>query len=389
MRKDVGRDNSCYIHVTLIPYLSTSEELKTKPTQHSVATLRSTGIHPDVIVARSDREIDESVRRKISLFCDVDGDAVINAVDASDIYAVPLDMHAGGLDRVVCRVLNIDAPEADLSRWEAMVHRLAHPEESVTIGLVGKYVDLPDAYLSVVESLRHGAMANATQVDIRWIPAEEVDGLLAESHLDGLDGMVVPGGFGIRGVEGKIQAVRHARENSIPFLGLCLGLQCAVIEYARNVLGIADAHSTEFDPTTQSPVIDLMLDQHDVEDMGGTMRLGVYPAKLADGSLAARMYGEPLIYERHRHRWEVNNRYRKALAEAGLAASGVSPDDRLVEMVEIPAHPYFIASQFHPEFTSRPDHPHPLFAGLVKAALAYKQSKSVIDLTDVNANQSP
>ncbi|MCP4308136.1 MAG: CTP synthase [bacterium] len=372
MRKDVGRANTCYIHVTLVPYLPTSEELKTKPTQHSVAELRSTGIHPDVIVPRSDRPIDDSVRRKISLFCDVDSDAVINATDAADIYEVPLDMLAAGLDRVVCRVLEIDAPEADLSDWRDMVHQLAHPEETVTIGLVGKYIDLPDAYLSVVESLRHGARANKAKVDIRWIPAEEVDGLLAESHLEGLHGILVPGGFGIRGVEGKIHAIRHARENAIPFLGLCLGLQCAVIEYARNVLGINDAHSTEFDPTTQSPVIDLMLDQHDVEDMGGTMRLGVYPAKLTPGSLADQLYGEPLVYERHRHRWEVNNRYRSALADAGMAASGVSPDDRLVEIVEITDHPYFIASQFHPEFTSRPDAPNPMFTGLVAAALKYK-----------------
>jgi CTP synthase len=388
MRKDVGRSNSCYIHVTLVPYLDTSEELKTKPTQHSVATLRATGIHPDVIVARSDREIDDAVRRKISLFCDVDADAVINAVNAPDIYAVPLEMHAGGLDRVVCRVLDIDAPEADLDGWRQMVHRLAHPKHEVTIGLVGKYVDLPDAYLSVVESLRHGGSANDARVDIRWIPAEEVDGLLAESHLEGLDGIVVPGGFGIRGVEGKIHAVRHARENGVPFLGLCLGLQCAVIEYSRNVLGIADAHSTEFDPTTQSPVIDLMLDQHDVEDMGGTMRLGVYPAKLAEGSLARRLYGEPLIYERHRHRWEVNNRYRKALAEAGLASSGVSPDERLVEIIEIPGHPYFIATQFHPEFTSRPDNPHPLFAGLIHAALAYKNATQAVEMIEAGARQA-
>jgi CTP synthase len=373
MRKDVGRANTCYIHVTLVPYLSTSEELKTKPTQHSVAELRSTGIHPDVIVPRSDRPIDDSVRRKISLFCDVDADAVINATDAADIYEVPLDMLAAGLDEVVCRVLEIEAPEADLSGWRTMVHQLAHPEDTVTIGLVGKYIDLPDAYLSVVESLRHGGRANKTKVDIRWIPAEEVDGLLAESHLEGLHGILVPGGFGIRGIEGKIHAIRHARENSIPFLGLCLGLQCAVIEFARNVLGISDAHSTEFDPTTQSPVIDLMLDQQDVEDMGGTMRLGLYPAKLTAGSLADRLYGEPLVYERHRHRWEVNNRYRKALADAGLQASGVSPDDRLVEMVEIADHPYFIASQFHPEFTSRPDAPNPMFTGLVAAALEYKR----------------
>ncbi|MEA2002831.1 MAG: CTP synthase [Actinomycetota bacterium] len=384
MRKDVGRNHTCYIHVTLVPFLSTSDELKTKPTQHSVATLRSTGIHPDVIVARSDRDIDESVRRKISLFCDVDSDAVINAVDAADIYAVPLDMHAAGLDQVVCRTLAIEAPEAALDRWRDMVHRLAHPEESVTIGLVGKYVDLPDAYLSVVESLRHGGLDNRARVEIRWIPAEEVDGLLAASHLDGLHGIIVPGGFGIRGVEGKIHAIRHAREELVPFLGLCLGLQCAVIEYARNVLGIADAHSTEFDPTTQNPVIDLMPDQHDIEDMGGTMRLGVYAAKLSEGSLANRLYDEPLVYERHRHRWEVNNRFRKPLAEAGLHASGVSPDDRLVEIVEIPEHPYFIATQFHPEFTSRPDHPHPLFAGLVKAALQYKREtaeRQVLDAT--------
>jgi len=375
MRKDVGRANSCYIHVTLVPYLGTSEELKTKPTQHSVAELRSTGIHPDVIVPRSDRPIDESVRRKISLFCDVEPDAVINAMDASDIYAVPLDMEAAGLDKVVCRVLEIDAPPAELDGWREMVHQLANPHEQVTIGLVGKYIDLPDAYLSVVESLRHGGRANDAKVDIRWIPAEEVDGLLAESHLEGLDGIIVPGGFGIRGVEGKIRAIRHAREEGIPFLGLCLGLQCAVIEYARNVLGINDAHSTEFDPTTQSPVIDLMLDQHDVEDMGGTMRLGVYPAKLTPGSLAHRQYGEAFVYERHRHRWEVNNRYRKALEDAGMHASGVSPDERLVEIVEIPSHPYFIASQFHPEFTSRPDNPNPLFDGLVRAALEHKRSR--------------
>jgi CTP synthase len=259
-----------------------------------------------------------------------------------------------------------------------MVRRLAHPEDSVTIGLVGKYIDLPDAYLSVVESLRHGGLLSNASVDIRWIPAEEVDGLLAESHLEGLDGVVVPGGFGIRGIEGKINAIRHARERGIPFLGLCLGLQCAVIEFARNVLGINDAHSTEFDPTTQSPVIDLMLDQHDVEDMGGTMRLGVYPAKLTPGTLADRLYGEPLIYERHRHRWEVNNRYRRQLADAGMISSGVSPDDRLVEIIEIPQHPYFIASQFHPEFTSRPDNPNPLFAGLVAAALAYKRANEAV-----------
>ncbi|MGD2052365.1 MAG: CTP synthase, partial [Acidimicrobiia bacterium] len=373
MRKDVGRSNTCYIHVTLVPYLETSEELKTKPTQHSVAELRSHGIHPDVIVVRSDRPIDESATRKISLFCDVESDAVINAVNVDNIYSVPLMLHDGGLDDVVCRVLDLDTPEPDLSGWAGIVERMARHDEEVTIGIVGKYIDLPDAYLSVVEALRHGALANNVSLDLRWVPSEEVEGLLADSHLEGIHGIVVPGGFGYRGVEGKIQAVRHAREEGVPYLGLCLGLQCAVIEFARHVVGLNGAHSSEFDPMATHPVIDLMDSQQDVEDMGGTMRLGVYPAKLEDGSLAAELYGKPLIYERHRHRWEVNNRYRRDLEEAGLRLSGQSPDDRLVEVVELPSHPYFIATQFHPEFTSRPDAPHPLFAGLVRAALERKR----------------
>ncbi len=373
MRKDVGRSNTCYIHVTLVPYLSTSEELKTKPTQHSVAELRGRGIHPDVIVVRSDRPIDDSPRRKISLFCDVEPDAVINAVDVSNIYAVPLMLHDGGLDDVVCRVLDLATPPPDLSEWASVVERMASATEEVSIGIVGKYVDLPDAYLSVVEALRHGALANNVRLDLHWVPSEEVEGLLAQSHLEHLDGIVVPGGFGIRGVEGKIQAVRYAREKGVPFLGLCLGLHCAVIEYARDVVGMKAAHSSEFDPMTPHPVIDLLDSQQDVEDMGGTMRLGVYPAKLAEGSLAAELYGQPLVYERHRHRWEVNNRYRRDLEEAGLRLSGVSPDDRLVEIVELPTHPYFIATQFHPEFTSRPDRPHPLFVGLIRAALKRKR----------------
>jgi CTP synthase len=368
LRKDVGADNVCYIHVTLVPYLSTSEELKTKPTQHSVAELRSHGIHPEIIVVRSDRPLDESARRKISLFCDVEDDAVINAQDVGNIYSVPLHLHEAGLDTVVCRELRLETEEPDLGLWKGMVDRMDRATERLTIGIVGKYVDLPDAYLSVVEALRHGAAANDVLLDLRWIPAEEVDGLLASTHLEGVDGIVVPGGFGYRGVEGKINAIRYAREEGVPFLGLCLGLQCAVIEYARSVLGHGDANSTEFDPTTDHPVIDLMADQIDVEDMGGTMRLGVYPAKLEEGSLAARLYGEELIYERHRHRWEVNNRYRKALESAGMWLTGISPDDRLVEVVEIPDHPFFIASQFHPEFTSRPDAPHPLFTGFVAAA---------------------
>ena len=367
-RNDVGPNNSASIHVTLAPYIAPSEEMKTKPTQHSVAELRSRGIVPDAIVVRSDRPIPEAARRKISLFCDVPLEAVINAPDAPDIYAVPLTLHEAGLDAVICRRLDLHPGPADLDVWRAMVARLAAATEKVTIGLVGKYVDLPDAYLSVVESLRHGALACDVALDLRWIPSDEVDGLLAASYLEGVDGIVVPGGFGVRGIEGKIAAVRYARENGIPFLGLCLGLQCAVIEIARHRLGLSDAHSSEFDPTTLHPVIDLMEEQEGVEELGGTMRLGLYAARLAEGSLARRLYGEELIYERHRHRYEVNNRYRADLEAAGLTLSGISPDGRLVEIIELPGHPYFIASQFHPEFKSRPDAPHPLFAGLVRAA---------------------
>ncbi|GMQ94467.1 MAG: CTP synthase [Acidimicrobiia bacterium] len=368
VRKDVGEENTCYIHVTLVPYLSTSEELKTKPTQHSVAELRSRGIMPEVIVVRSDRPIDDAARRKISLFCDVTPDAVINAVDVSNIYAVPLALHKGGLDEVVCRELHLEAAEPDLTAWQAMVNAMAEPEGEVTIGIVGKYVNLPDAYLSVVEALRHAGRISRVKTTLRWIPADDVDGLLVESYLEGLDGILVPGGFGIRGVEGKIQAVRYARENGIPFLGLCLGLQCAVIEYARNVLSLAGAHSSEFDPMTSDPVIDLMDTQKDVADLGGTMRLGIYPAKLVEGSLARSLYDAEVVYERHRHRWEVNNKYRPLLEKAGMSMSGLSPDGRLVEFIEIRDHPYFIATQAHPELISRPDEPHPLFDGFVAAA---------------------
>jgi CTP synthase len=374
-RNDVGPGNSASIHVTLAPYIAPSEEMKTKPTQHSVAELRSRGIVPDAIVVRSDRPIPDAARRKISLFCDVPQEAVINAPDAPDIYAVPLTLHEGGLDSVVCRRLDLHPDPPDLAVWRAMVNRLAAATEKVTIGLVGKYIDLPDAYLSVVEALRHGALACDAALDLRWIPSDEVDGLLAASYLEGVDGIVVPGGFGVRGIEGKIAAVRHARENGIPFLGLCLGLQCAVIEFARHRLGLADAHSSEFDPTTLHPVIDLMEDQQAVEEKGGTMRLGLYAARLGETSLARRLYGEELIYERHRHRFEVNNRYRPDLEAAGMALSGISPDGRLVEIIELPGHPYFIASQFHPEFRSRPDAPHPLFAGLVRAAREYRRRR--------------
>ncbi|NHZ70603.1 MAG: CTP synthase [Proteobacteria bacterium] len=371
VRKDVGEKNTCYIHVTLVPYLSTSEELKTKPTQHSVAELRSRGILPEIIVVRSDRPIDESATRKISLFCDVEADAVINALDVSNIYAVPLALRAAGLDDVVMRELQLEAPDPDLSDWETMVTEMAAPEGEVTIGVVGKYVDLPDAYLSVVEALRHASRTSRVKATIRWIPADDVDGLLVDSYLEDLDGVLVPGGFGIRGIEGKIQAIRYARENNIPFLGLCLGLQCAVIEYARNVVGLSHAHSSEFDPVSPDPVIDLMETQKDVSDMGGTMRLGLYPAKLADGTLVRALYGSEVVYERHRHRWEVNNKYRTPLEDAGMSLSGASPDGRLVEFIELPDHPYFIATQAHPELISRPDRPHPLFDGFVAAAKAY------------------
>jgi CTP synthase len=371
---EVGHQNALFLHVTLVPYIASSEELKTKPTQHSVAELRSKGIHPDVIVVRSDRPIDDAVRRKISLFCDVPTRAVISAQDAASIYEVPLFLHEGGLDTVVCDRLGIVSGPPDLGSWSRMVRRSREATESVVVGLVGKYIDLPDAYLSVAEALRHGAVENDVKLDLRWIPSEELTGMLAAGFLADLDAIVVPGGFGGRGIEGKIAAIRYSRENGVPFLGLCLGLQCAVIEFARNVLGLDGANSTEFEPTADHPVIDLMSSQADVEEKGGTMRLGLYPAKLEEGSKVRSLYGQELIYERHRHRWEVNNRYRKDLESGGLRLSGVAPDDSLVEFIELPSHPYFVATQAHPEFKSRPDAAHPLFGGLIKAAIARRRS---------------
>ncbi len=365
---EVGRENVAFVHVTLVPYIATSEELKTKPTQHSVAELRSKGISPDVIIVRSDREIDEGVRKKISLFCDVQQRAVIAAPDATDIYEVPLVLHDGGLDSVICDRLGLVTGPPNLDSWRTMVGKALSATKSVRIGVVGKYVGLPDAYLSVAEALRHAASDEGLKLDLVWVPSDELTGLLADSYLEDLDGIVIPGGFGYRGVEGKIQAIRFARENDIPLLGLCLGLQCSVIEFARNVLGLTEANSTEFDPSTPHPVIDLMSSQEDVEEKGGTMRLGLYAAKLAEGSKVRELYGQELVYERHRHRWEVNNRYRKDLESAGMRLSGLSPDDNLVEYIELVDHPYFVATQAHPEFRSRPDKPHPLFAGLIRAA---------------------
>jgi len=377
---EAGRENVAFVHVTLVPYIAASEELKTKPTQHSVAELRSKGISPDVIIVRSDREIDESVRKKISLFCDVEQRAVIAAPDVGDIYEVPLILHDGGLDAVICDRLGLVTGPPNLETWRSMVDKAMSATEEVRVGIVGKYVGLPDAYLSVAEALRHAAAGQGLKLDLVWVPSDELTGLLADTYLEDLDGIVIPGGFGYRGVEGKIQAIRYARENDVPLLGLCLGLQASVIELARNVLGLTDANSTEFDPSTPHPVIDLMASQEDVEDKGGTMRLGLYAAKLAEGSKVRELYGQELVYERHRHRWEVNNRYRKELERGGMRLSGLSPDDNLVEYIELVDHPFFVGTQAHPEFRSRPDAPHPLFTGLIRAAA--ESSGQMVELAE-------
>jgi CTP synthase len=375
-RMDIGRDNVCYVHVTLVPYLGPSGEQKTKPTQHSVTELRSRGILPDVIICRSDRSISPSLKRKISLLCEVPVEAVVSCVDAPNLYEIPLTLHDEGLDDYVWKLLRFDttpagagATDLDLTSWERLVTRVEAATEPVRIGLIGKYVNLPDAYLSVVEALRHGGYEHGAAISLDWIQAEEVAGLLADGRLKDLDGIVIPGGFGERGVEGKVTAAGYAREHEIPCLGLCLGLQVMVIEYARNVAGLGDANSREFDPASPHLVIDLMEEQRDVVDMGGTMRLGTWPAKLTPGTRVAEAYGELLVYERHRHRYEVNARYRTRLEEKGLVCSGVSPDDRLVEFIELPEHPFWVGTQAHPEFKSRPDRAHPLFRELVGAAV--------------------
>ncbi|MBU3688184.1 MAG: CTP synthetase [Acidimicrobiales bacterium mtb01] len=368
-RKEAGRDNVCYIHVTLVPFIGPSGEQKTKPTQHSVTELRSRGIQPDVIVCRSEEPLSQSLKRKISNLCDVDERAVVNAADARNIYELPLILHDEGLDAVVCDVLRIEA-EADLGPWENVVTMVENATKPVRIGLIGKYVELQDAYLSVVESIKHAGFHHGAKVQIDWIQAEEVEGLLAAGRLADLDGMVIPGGFGIRGVEGKIAAAHYARENQVPCLGLCLGMQVMTIEFARHVLGMADAHSTEFDATTTHPVIDIMNDQRDITNKGGTMRLGAYYAVLTPGSKVATAYGEPVVSERHRHRYEFNSQYRARFESAGFLCSGTSPDKRLVEFIELVDHPYWVGTQAHPEFKSRPDRPHPLFRDLIGASLA-------------------
>jgi len=372
MRHDIGRSNIVYVHCALVPYIAASGELKTKPAQHSVRELRSIGIQPDVVVLRSDRPIDTGLRHKVALQCDVDTDAVVSAIDQPSLYEVPLAMHAEGLDRVVLERLGITTDEPDLTEWQALAARALGATDRVEIAIVGKYVDLPDAYLSVVEAVRHGGLQHGVHVDLRWIAADDVerDGTAA---LHGVDGVIVPGGFGVRGVDGKVDAIRYARENGVPFLGLCLGLQCAVIEFARDVVGLEGAHSAEFDPSTPHPVIALMLEQQDVTDKGGTMRLGSYTASLEPGSLVRELYGVDAVDERHRHRFEVNNAYRDRLAERGMRWSGTSPDGELVEFLELPGHPFFVATQAHPELRSRPNRPHPLFAGLVAAAIRHRR----------------
>ena len=391
-RKQVGRDNVCYLHVTLLPFIGPSGEQKTKPTQHSVTELRSRGIQPDVIVCRSDRPIPTNLKRKISHLCDVPPEAVISAIDAGNLYEIPLVLHDEGLDDYVCDILRIDkdAHPIDLRDWEALVEQIRHLDGEVNIGLIGKYVNLPDAYLSVVESLRHAGFHHGVKVNIVWIQAEQVPDKLADGSLRNLDGIVIPGGFGERGLEGKIQAATWARENAIPCLGICLGLQMMIIDYARNVLGLAGANSGEVDPASPHRVIDLMDDQREVIDKGGTMRLGLYPAALKPGSQVAAAYGREVVYERHRHRYEVNHRYRRRLEDAGLVFSGMSPDDRLCEFIELPGHPWWVGTQAHPEFLSRPQRPHPLFHGLVGAALQRSDGRSprLIDVHDLEKKTS-
>ncbi|MET7283280.1 CTP synthase [Kribbella sp. NPDC005582] len=376
VRHDVGRDNVFFLHISLVPYMAPAGELKTKPTQHSVAALRSIGIQPDAIVCRADRPIPDGVKRKISLMCDVDVDAVVAAADAPSIYDIPKVLHAEGLDAFVVRRLNLPFRDVDWTRWDELLKVVHHPKDEVTVALVGKYIDLPDAYLSVAEALRAGGFGNDAKVNLRWIASDECATPEGAAKLLGdVDAICIPGGFGVRGIEGKIGAIRFARENGVPILGLCLGLQCMVVEVARDLAGLTEANSTEFDPDAEQPVIATMEEQKDIVagggDLGGTMRLGLYPANLAEGSIVRGLYGAATIQERHRHRYEVNNAYRDKLEAAGLVFSGLSPDHELVEFIELDKsqHPYFVATQAHPELRSRPTKPHPLFAGLVAAAL--------------------
>lgn len=371
---EMGRENVIYIHVTLIPYIAGSEELKSKPTQHSTKELLSIGIQPNILVCRSEKAIPEDMRRKLAMFCNVRPEDVIQNLTAPSLYEVPLWLEDEGLAKAVCHHLGLEDRTPDLTEWTEMVARTKSATKKVSIGLVGKYVMLHDAYLSVAEALRHGGFANDSEVDIHWIDSEEINRDNVAEKLKEIDGIIVPGGFGDRGIEGMIESIRYARENNVPMFGICLGMQMSVIEYSRNVLGLENANSTEFGETPY-PVIDIMEDQKKVTEKGGTMRLGLYPCKLAEDTIARRMYGEELIYERHRHRWEYNNAFRTQLTQSGLKIAGISPDERLVEIVEIPTHRWFVGVQFHPEFKSRPNRPHPLFKDFIRASLENREQK--------------
>ncbi|NPV28767.1 MAG: CTP synthase [Firmicutes bacterium] len=368
---DVGRERVLYVHVTLVPYLKAAGELKTKPTQHSVKELRSIGIQPDIIVCRCERPLTKDLKDKIALFCDIDVNAVIEAVDAASIYEVPLRLEKEGLAEIVVERLGLPRRKPDLREWEELVSICRNPKYRVRVAVVGKYTDLKDAYLSIGEALCHGGIAHQAAVEIVWVDAEDLERENPEKMLGGANGILVPGGFGSRGIAGKIKAINYARTKRVPFFGICLGMQCAVIEFARNACGLTDANSTEFEPATPYPVIDLLPEQREVRDLGGTMRLGIYPCRLLPDSRAARAYGAEVVEERHRHRYEFNNEFRELLTEKGLRITGTSPDGRLVEIIEIPDHPWFVACQFHPEFKSRPNRPHPLFRDFIGAALNF------------------
>ena len=376
MRTEIGHENVLYIHTTLIPYLKAAGELKTKPTQHSVKELRSLGIQPNILVVRTEEALPKSIKDKLALFCDVTTDAVIESRDVETLYTIPLSLQEQKMDQLVLDYFGLDLPEADMTGWRELEQRVLHLENKVKIGLVGKYVELPDAYLSVVEALKHAGFYHNSDIELSWINAEDINADNVDSYLKDVDGILVPGGFGERGVEGKIEAIRYAREEEVPFFGICLGMQLATVEFARNVVGLKGAHSSELDPESPHKIIALLADQTEDMTLGGTLRLGLYPAKLSEGSLVRDLYdGSEMIEERHRHRYEFNNEYREALSEHGMSFSGVSPDGKLVEIIELKDHPFFVAPQFHPEFTSRPNRPQPIFKGFIEASLEHQNNR--------------